>query len=66
MKASHSKTTSLLQAIHKVKDSFNLYDVKADFMIKLPIKCGEQLVGTKGVEVVMYEHHNAAYSAGRY
>ena len=65
VKASHSKTTALLRAIHEVKDLFNFEDVKADFMIKLPIKCDEEFVGDKGIEVVMYEHHDANYSAER-
>ena len=65
MRASHSKTATLLRSICEVTDLFYFEDIKADFMIKLLSKCDEESVAEEGVEEGMYEHHDAAYSAER-
>lgn len=63
VQASHSKTTALLKGIDEVNHTFNFENVKDDFIIKLHVKCNEEFVGEKGLEVVLCEHYVSVYTA---
>jgi hypothetical protein len=61
----HAKTRALAKEIRTIKEAYNYEDVKAEYRIKLPVKCDEHFVDFdhtgSGVEVCLYEHDVELY-----